>query len=180
MSGFMSALRKFFTKDRMMIIVISVVLAMFVLYYSSGKMTIMDTMEDGDKKEVIRIEGGPVETMVEDAVIKGASTVSEAFSSGSTYSAKEVANPSELLPKDDNSQWATLNPSSQHAPNTPDLLQAGYHIGLDTVGQTLKNANYQLRSDPVINKADIGPWNQSTYEPDLLRLPLEVSSTYAK
>lgn len=179
MSGFMSALRKFFTKDRMMILVISVVLAMFVLYYSSGKMTIMDNMEDGAKKEETE---GPVENiqnMVED-VIGGASTVSEAFSSGSTYSAKEVANPSELLPKDDNSQWATLNPSSQHAPNTPDLLQAGYHIGLDTVGQTLKNANYQLRSDPVINKADIGPWHQSTYEPDLLRLPLEVSSTYAK
>jgi len=179
MSGFMSALRKFFTKDRMIILVISVVLAMFVLYYSSGKITMMDTMEDGVKKEETE---GPVEkiqNMVEDAV-QGASTVSEAFSSGSTYSAKEVANPSELLPKDDNSQWATLNPSSQHAPNTPDLLQAGYHIGLDTVGQTLKNANYQLRSDPVINKADIGPWHQSTYEPDLLRLPLEVSSTYAK
>lgn len=176
MSGFMSALRKFFTKDRMMILVISVVLAMFVLYYSSGKMTMMDTMEHGVKKEE---NEESVETMVED-VVQGASTVSEAFSSGSTYSAKEVANPAELLPKDDNSQWASLNPSSQHAPNTPDLLQAGYHIGLDTVGQTLKNANYQLRSDPVITKADIGPWHQSTYEPDLLRLPLEVSSTYAK
>jgi hypothetical protein len=56
----------------------------------------------------------------------------------------------------------------------PVLLQAGYHIGLDTIGQTLRNANLQLRSDPIIQKQDIGPWNQSTIEPDLARVPLEV------
>ena len=57
---------------------------------------------------------------------------------------------------------------------TPDLLQAGYHIGLDTVGQTLRNANLQLRSDPVISKKDIGPWMNSTIEPDVARTPLEL------
>jgi hypothetical protein len=67
-----------------------------------------------------------------------------------------------------------LNPVNQGNPITPDLLQAGYHIGLDTIGQTLKNPNYQLRSDPYIPKAAVGPWNQSTYEPDLMRVPLEV------
>jgi hypothetical protein len=56
----------------------------------------------------------------------------------------------------------------------PDLLQAGYHIGLDTIGQTLRNPNYQLRSDPIIPKQEIGPWNQSTIEPDYGRVPLEV------
>jgi hypothetical protein len=55
-----------------------------------------------------------------------------------------------------------------------DMLQAGYHIGLDTIGQTMKNANLQLRSDPIIPKQDVGPWNQSTYEPDLGRIPLEL------
>jgi hypothetical protein len=56
----------------------------------------------------------------------------------------------------------------------PDLLQAGYHIGIDTIGQTLRNANLQLRSDPIISKSDIGPWMQSTIEPDLARVPLEL------
>jgi hypothetical protein len=55
-----------------------------------------------------------------------------------------------------------------------DMLQAGHHIGLDTIGQTLKNPNLQLRSDPIIPKQDVGPWNQSTYEPDYGRSPLEV------
>ena len=57
-----------------------------------------------------------------------------------------------------------------------NLLQAGYHIGLDTIGQSLRNANLQLRSDPIIPKGDVGPWNQSTIEPDLGRVPLEVGA----
>jgi hypothetical protein len=90
------------------------------------------------------------------------------------YSGQPVANPQDLLPKDQNSQWAALNPVNNGNPQIPDLLQAGNLIGLDTIGQTLKNANLQLRSDPIIPKKDIGPWNQSTYEPDLARVPLEL------
>jgi hypothetical protein len=85
-----------------------------------------------------------------------------------------VANPAELLPKDKNSEWASLNPVSSGGIQTPDLLQAGYHIGLETVGQTLKNASYDLRSDPIIEKKDVGPWNQSTITADVARVPLEI------
>ena len=94
--------------------------------------------------------------------------------SGSGYELQPVANPKELLPKDQNSQWAQLNPMNNEQPILPDLLQAGNLIGLDTIGQTLKNANMQLRSDPVIQKRDVGPWNNSTYEADLGRVPLEI------
>ena len=88
-----------------------------------------------------------------------------------------VANPSDLLPKDDNSQWATLNPlHSGSSIMTPDLLTAGYHIGLDTIGQTLRNPNLQLRSDPIIEKMNVGPWNMSTIEADIGRVPLELGS----
>jgi hypothetical protein len=95
---------------------------------------------------------------------------------GNVSSLQTVANPSDLLPKDENSQWSALNPTNMSQGNImmPDLLQAGYHIGLDTIGQTLRNPNYQLRSDPVIPKQDIGPWHQSTIEPDIGRIPLEV------
>jgi hypothetical protein len=84
-----------------------------------------------------------------------------------------VDNPSDLLPIDKNSEWSSLNPMGVGV-NTPDVLQAGYHIGLDTIGQTMRNANLQERSDPVIAKTNIGPWNQSTIEPDLARTPLEL------
>ena len=82
-----------------------------------------------------------------------------------------------MLPSDENSQWAALNPSTQtRVMVLPDLLKAGQHIGVDTVGQSLRNANLQLRSDPVITKADSGPWNQSTIEGYFNRVPLELGS----
>ena len=90
------------------------------------------------------------------------------------YALQTVVNPSDLLPQDQNSQWAKLNPVSNANPQLPDLLNAGAMIGLDTVGQTLKNANLQLRSDPIIVKQNVGPWNNSTYQADVMRVPLEL------
>ena len=58
----------------------------------------------------------------------------------------------------------------------PDLLSAGHHIGIDTIGQSLRNANQQLRSDPVISKQDVGPWHNSTIEADTTRIPLELGN----
>ena len=87
-----------------------------------------------------------------------------------------VADPSELLPKDTNSQWAQLNPSGKGELANVNLLKAGYHIGIDTVGQSLRNANLQIRSEPPNPQLNVGPWNQSTIESDFLRPPLEIGS----
>jgi len=97
--------------------------------------------------------------------------------SSSGYALQQVANPADLLPQDANIQWTAINPTIMNnsgAPIPPDMLQAANLIGLDTIGQTLKNANLQLRSDPVIVKQNVGPWNNSTYEADLGRVPLEL------
>ena len=95
-------------------------------------------------------------------------------SSTSDYKSVDTAVPKDLLPVDKNSEFAKLNPVSSGKQDLPDLLQAGSLIGIDTIGQTLKNANLQLRSDPVIQKKNVGPWNNSTFEPDLARVPLEL------
>lgn len=83
-------------------------------------------------------------------------------------------NPSDLLPKDTNSQWAQLNPAGKGDLANINLLKAGYHIGIDTVGQTLRNANLQIRSEPPNPQVNVGPWGQSTITPDLMRIPLEL------
>jgi hypothetical protein len=87
-----------------------------------------------------------------------------------------IQNPAELLPKDSNSQWAQLNPSGKGELSNINLLKAGYHIGIDTIGQTLRNANLQIRSEPPNPQLSVGPWNQSTIEPDFMRVPLELGS----
>jgi len=59
--------------------------------------------------------------------------------------------PSELLPKDPNSVWAQQNPMGTGSLKGKNFLSAGALIGVNTVGQSLRNANYQLRSEPPIN-----------------------------
>ena len=85
-----------------------------------------------------------------------------------------MQNPADLLPKDNNSQWAQLNPAGKGDLENINLLKAGYHIGIDTVGQTLRNANLQIRSEPPNPQVSVGPWNNSTIESDFMRIPLEL------
>ena len=84
--------------------------------------------------------------------------------------------PSELLPKDVNSQWAQLNPAGSADFKNVNLLKAGHLIGIDTVGSSLRNANLQERSEPPNPTSSVSPWMNTTIEPDLMRLPLEIGS----
>lgn len=89
-------------------------------------------------------------------------------------SRQAVVNPDELLPKDENSQWAQLNPRGNGELNNVNLLQAGYLYGINTVGSSLRNANLQLRSEPPNPQVQVSPWLNTTIEPDLMRVPLEL------
>lgn len=166
-----SGITKFFTRDKVIIFLALLILGYALFMYSDSKSTFYDNMgtgygENGQNKQ----QSAPSE---QEQANNG--NVAQPLASGG-YAVQPVANPSDLLPQDQNSQWSALNPvgMNQGSIVMPDLLQAGYHIGLDTIGQTLRNANLQLRSDPIIPKVDIGPWQNSTIEPDLARTPLEL------
>ena len=156
----LSGFSKFVTPQRVLIMIIFIVLAMLLLSYSDAKSMNLDGMETGNVN-----------------VVSSRPTPS-AIPTASASAHPTSASPSDLLPSDQNSQWAALNPVNMSQGNivAGDMLQAGYHIGLDTIGQTLKNANLQLRSDPIIPKQNVGPWNQSTFEPDYGRVPLEIGA----
>ena len=87
---------------------------------------------------------------------------------------KDQLTAAELLPQDNSSLWAQVNPSGEGSLKDRNFLQSGYHIGINTVGQTLRNANLQLRSEPPCPQVKVSPWIQSTIEPDLGRKPFEV------
>jgi hypothetical protein len=86
----------------------------------------------------------------------------------------KINDPSELLPRDANSQWAKLNPSGGVDFNKVNLLKAGYNIGIDTVGSSMRNANLQTRSEPPNPTAVVSPWMNTSIEPNLLHAPLEI------
>jgi len=87
---------------------------------------------------------------------------------------KDQLTPAELLPGDANSKWAQVNPAGQGELGDQNFLNAGYHVGVNTVGQTLRNANLQLRSEPPNPQVKVSPWLQSTIEPDTNRKPMEI------
>jgi hypothetical protein len=88
---------------------------------------------------------------------------------------KDVLSPEELLPKDVESVWAQSVPSGQGSLSDKNFLNAGFHVGVNTVGQSLRNANRQLRSEPANPQVKVSPWLQSTIEPDTNRRPLEIA-----
>lgn len=88
---------------------------------------------------------------------------------------RDQLTPSELLPKDQNSVWAEQNPMGPGSLKGKNFLSAGALIGVNTVGQSLRNANWQLRSEPPNPQIPISIFNQSTIQPDINRRPLEIN-----
>ena len=81
----------------------------------------------------------------------------------------------DLLPREDGyNTWQEVNPQAQGHLTDQNFLESGHHFGINTVGQSLKNPNKQLRSDPVIPQVATGPWLQSTFEPDTNRRFFEI------
>jgi hypothetical protein len=87
---------------------------------------------------------------------------------------KQQLTPDELLPKDNSSLWAQMNPNGSGSLKDRNFLQSGFHIGINTVGQTLRNANLQIRSEPPNPQVAVSPWLNSTIEPDINRRPFEI------
>lgn len=160
-------LAKFFSPKMLLVLIISIIAIWGLMSYNGQMKVVRDMMEDGTEDK--ELEESP-----EKAVIGGPEPSTGKSEAG--YALQPVANPTDLLPKDKNSEWNNLNPTNidDEGVKMPDLLEAGYHIGLDTIGQSMRNANLQLRSDPVISKSDIGPWNQSTIEGDSTRQSMEI------
>ena len=88
---------------------------------------------------------------------------------------RDQLTPSELLPKDPNSIWAQQNPMGTGSLKGKNFLSAGALIGVNTVGQSLRNANYQLRSEPPNPQVPVSVFNQTTIEPDVNRRTMEIN-----
>jgi len=84
--------------------------------------------------------------------------------------------PVELLPADQNSIYAQQNPMGTGSLKGKNFLSAGALIGVNTVGQSLRNANLQLRSEPPNPQVPVSIFNQATIGPDISHRPLDVGS----
>jgi hypothetical protein len=68
------------------------------------------------------------------------------------------------------------NPSGQGSLANVNLLRAGYNIGIDTIGSSLRNANQQIRSEPPNPQTPVSIWMLSSITNDYMRTPLEIGA----
>ena len=80
----------------------------------------------------------------------------------------------DFLPKEINDSWFNTDFSqAKYKMNDDKLINTDrYVIGVNTVGQSLKNASYDIRGSVAVPKFSISPFNNSTIEPDYNIKPL--------
>lgn len=105
----------------------------------------------------------------------GVKGMSSGAKSDKSCNNQQMMDPKELLPKDGNNEWSSIAPGKDL--KNVHMLNAGHHIGINSVGSSLRNANLQIRSEPVIPQSNVGPWNNTTIEPDNMRRALEIGSS---
>ena len=190
--GLLAGLQKNIKAHHVIAIIGVVVLIFAIMQYSRQKYNVSDSFGSGGSGYASGYASGsgsgsgsgysqnsdnaqpanPAGQNEEYASVSGITTTS--YGLPPTCSRGGNSDPADLLPKDTNSQWAQLNPAGGADFKNVNLLKAGYHIGIDTIGSSLRNANLQERSEPPNPTSMVSPWMNSTIEPDLMRAPLEI------
>jgi hypothetical protein len=109
-------------------------------------------------------DGADVKVAFDRAVPKGVDTNAIDFNKNvlKKYDSKAY------LPQEINDKWFDTDfTQAKFKMNNDKLINTDkYVIGVDTVGQSLKNATWDLRGTIANPKYAVSPWNNSTYEPD--------------
>ena len=87
--------------------------------------------------------------------------------------------PEELLPHDTEAdEWSRVNPKGQGSLELKNFLEAGFHTGVDTQANSLRNANQGLRSEPPNPQTAVSVWMNSTISPDPFRKSMEINGDF--
>lgn len=153
------AVGRLFKSDTSMWILVAIVVALLVwalMSYSGNKTKVRDALGNMNGAATANLPQSTLTASSQPVVDTKVPVVPPA----SSLVARPTLQPSDIV----------LNPV-----NVPDLIMSPQaFIGIDTISNFLKNPSYDLRSDPIIPKVNVGPWNNSTFEPDLARVPFEV------
>jgi len=139
----------------------------------------MSGYENQEQHKTTQVVGGNVlDNGSDDLVGAPVSGYSGPQVNGSGNCGKSVSdvNASELLPKNAGGAFNNFAPNDVDNLNNVQLLKAGHNMGINTVSGSLRNANLQLRSEPINPQASVGPWAQSTIPPDTERKNFEIGN----
>jgi hypothetical protein len=156
-------------------LVLAGVVALYVLFtsYSGSKMVVVDKAEElgglgtqgplTDQGPYMSIPHGVGGNAVSVQGLQGRTP-----SSQQTYSETTLSS-SELLPKGEiGASWAAVNTVGSDDLKGQNFLQAGYHSNINVVGiaQTNRNPSYDIRSEAPNPQSKVGPFLNTTIDPD--------------
>ena len=172
----LNKLIKKITNNQLLMIDAAVALVYGFYHYSGQKMLVTDNMANTSSSQAASVGVRPANPLGGNGGVGSANGLGTSQNGlHANASKKRVVDPKELLPKSGNSEFSKLNPNNGDLSNV-SLLKAGHHVGINTVGTSLRNANLQLRSEPQNPRMSTGPWNQSTISGDASRRALEIGS----
>ena len=156
-------------------LVVAGVAVLYVLFssYSGAKSAVLDKAEElgGTGSMAPMSDSGPYMSLPH-GVAGNATTVQgiqgRTPASQQTYQETTLSS-SELLPKGEiGASWAAVNPIGADDLKGQNFLQAGYHSNINIVGisQTNRNASYDIRSELPNPQSKIGPFLNTTIDPD--------------
>lgn len=154
-----SGFGKFFTSQRTLILVIFLLLAGVLTSYANGK-SLMRTMPMPNEGYT-NLRRPSREGMKPAAAPSG-----EVVSGSEAFTNMSVNSPSDLLPTNNTDTSLVNSMMTQDGQMPGNLLEAGAHIGLPSTSSSMRNANMQLRADPIIPKRDGCWWGESTIAAD--------------
>jgi len=144
--------------------------------YSGSKGAVLDKAEElGGSGSLAPLSGQGPYSIGTSAVGGNALDVSglqgRTPSSQQTYT-QNVLSSGELLPKGEiGASWAAVNPVGNKDLDGQNFLQAGYHANINIIGisQNNRNPTYDIRSETPNPQSKVGPFLQTTIDPDPFR-----------
>ena len=161
------------------VVMFVVIVALIVFWLNPGYLPKLGmsggraTSSNGGEAKSANAGVQPIQTSPEEQYTKVQGMATDTHGLAPSCNGGAKVDPSDLLPKDKNSEWAKLNPHGAGELADVNPLKSGHHIGVNTVGNTMRNANLSIRSEPPNPQANVGPWNQTTIEPDLQRKTID-------
>lgn len=158
--------------------VLAGVAVLYVLFtsYSGAKVAVLDKAEElgGTGAMAPSSESGPYMSMphgVAGNAVAVGGIQGRTPSSQQTYQETTLSS-SELLPNGKiGADWAAVNPVGADDLKGQNFLQAGYHSNINIVGisQTKRNQTYDIRSELPNPQSKVGPFLNTTIDPDPFR-----------
>lgn len=164
MNKYLKGLKKNFDGSHLLVILGVVVLLVAMYQYSSMKKTNKDTYSSAPLSPYVLQEEDPAPTggLPQPSTGDHRNVYATVADSSTAPPPANSSNPLDLLPKKvgGTNELSTLSPQGEGRLQGKDFLSVRH--GIQTT--TLRNANQQLRADPVTPMKHTGPWNQTTME----------------